>query len=581
MSTDPPVKLLPRNVAARRRAADPGRRPHLVPGNPVSTRLESGVGNCFPGLECDLRNLERRFFPFLEVDVVQPVGRVREGIRVVSVDLPGVNAAAASGSLDAATAAAYRLVAQTMPAAPTTRNAAWMVRVLEGTFGPIGHRTLTLPLQTGTSMGPGRNPPDPWTAIRMLTEDTEVRLELARASAAAITLRGRRTRYLDDNGALADVFLPGELTQSLCSPWTHDFRDCSCFYWASNHPDIALPPDPPANTTDIRWNLRVDWERRDRTPGQPPERATQEGPGQEMEYHEINRDWENLNFVLEDRERTGPYRAKPGSPTTPFPVTQLEAQLRYAAGVEIAVMHAYLAAAFSLRDPAGVGNPDLADDIAAAHYEIMRVAVGEMRHIRGVRDVLAAMAPTTPFDPPLRVATLVPGLLPSDPPMPLPPSPLTPAALDKFVKIEGPNVAVDGLYNRILATLELIGNDRSEQSIRRIMTEGEDHQKVFEAIREWLRPHALTQYLRVPNLGAPPAGHAAHVTLQARYRSVLENLHTGYSQTTIAGAPTVIAARDIMIGPLLDACRAVADAGFLVTFDPLPDPRFAPINPPP
>jgi hypothetical protein len=30
---------------------------------------EAGVGNCFPGLECDLRNLERRFFPFLEVDI--------------------------------------------------------------------------------------------------------------------------------------------------------------------------------------------------------------------------------------------------------------------------------------------------------------------------------------------------------------------------------------------------------------------------------------------------------------------------------------------------------------------------------
>jgi hypothetical protein len=159
MSTDPPVKLLPRNVAALRRGADPGRRPRLVAGNPVSTRLESGVGNCFPGLECDLRNLERRFFPFLEVDVVQSFGQVGDGIRVVRVDMAGVSAAEGSGSIDAATAAAYRLVAQTMPAAPTTRNAAWMVRVLEGTFGPIGYRTLTLPLQSDASMGRHRNPP--------------------------------------------------------------------------------------------------------------------------------------------------------------------------------------------------------------------------------------------------------------------------------------------------------------------------------------------------------------------------------------------------------------------------------------
>ena len=32
--------------------------PREVPGNPVMTRPESGIGNCFPGLECDLRNLE-------------------------------------------------------------------------------------------------------------------------------------------------------------------------------------------------------------------------------------------------------------------------------------------------------------------------------------------------------------------------------------------------------------------------------------------------------------------------------------------------------------------------------------------
>src|SRR5215471_17932353 len=50
-------KIFPRNLTAR--AAT------LVAGNPVTTRLESGVGNCFPGLEFDHRNLDRRFFPGL------------------------------------------------------------------------------------------------------------------------------------------------------------------------------------------------------------------------------------------------------------------------------------------------------------------------------------------------------------------------------------------------------------------------------------------------------------------------------------------------------------------------------------
>lgn len=576
MSTQPPVKLLPRNVAAFRRAGDVQRILRTVPGNPVSTRLESGVGNCFPGLECDLRNLERRFFPFLEVDVLANF----DAVRIVAVDAAEVKAAAAAGRMDAAIAAAYLLVAQTTPDAPTTTGRAWMVRTLEGTFGPLGHRTLTLPLQNDDSMGPSRDPADAWTAIRMLTEDTDVRLVLVRVGAAPVTLRGRRARYLDDNGALADIFLPGELTQSLCSPWTHDFRDCACFYWASNHPDIVLPPDPPVNTTDRRWNMRVDWERRERSPGQPPPPATQDGPGAEMAHHEINRDWQRLHFVLEDREQTAPYRQKIAAVAVPFPQAQLEAQLRYAAGVELAVMHSYLAAAFSLRDPIGLGGGALADDVAAAQYEIMRIAVGEMRHLRGVRDVLTARASAPPFDPPLRVATRVPGLAPNDPPLMLSPGALSPNALETFIQIEGPNVAVDGLYWRILATIELMGDARSEESIRRIMTEGEDHQKSFMAIREWLRPYTPQQYLRSMNLTAPPANHLAHIALQAQYRAVLEGLHAGYSRTTLAGAPNVNTARDAMLQSLAPACEAVAAAGFLVTFDRIADPRFAPIDPP-
>jgi hypothetical protein len=56
MSKTPKVKLVPRNIAALRRGATPGTTSRMVAGNPVSTRLEAGVGNCFPGLECDGRS---------------------------------------------------------------------------------------------------------------------------------------------------------------------------------------------------------------------------------------------------------------------------------------------------------------------------------------------------------------------------------------------------------------------------------------------------------------------------------------------------------------------------------------------
>ena len=106
MTDDTRSKLLPRNVAALRRFQDPAAAPREVTGNPVMTRLESGIGNCFPGLECDLRNLERRFFPSLEIEINFSVA---QGImQVAAVDLPGVEAAAGNGGLPAADAANLR-----------------------------------------------------------------------------------------------------------------------------------------------------------------------------------------------------------------------------------------------------------------------------------------------------------------------------------------------------------------------------------------------------------------------------------------------------------------------------------------
>ena len=77
-------KIFPLNLTAR--AA------YHVPGNPESTRLESGVGNCYPGLEFDHRNLDRRFLPGLEFEFVSSEPRL-QGCRLLGVDLsdPGLS----------------------------------------------------------------------------------------------------------------------------------------------------------------------------------------------------------------------------------------------------------------------------------------------------------------------------------------------------------------------------------------------------------------------------------------------------------------------------------------------------------
>lgn len=51
------MKLFARNMTARAST--------IVRGNPVTSRLEDGVENCYPGLEFDQRNLDKVFFPGL------------------------------------------------------------------------------------------------------------------------------------------------------------------------------------------------------------------------------------------------------------------------------------------------------------------------------------------------------------------------------------------------------------------------------------------------------------------------------------------------------------------------------------
>jgi hypothetical protein len=562
MAQQAPIKLVPRNVAALRRGQNQRDGVRLVPGNPVSTRLESGVGNCFPGLECDLRNLERRFFPFLEVDIQDTE------IKVVSVDVAGVRAAVSNDQISADTASIYRQINSGL-----SQSKKWTVASMRGTFGPLGVQTLTISALNPPSTGEGRLPPDAWTAVRLLTEGTEVQLTLGQGKTSRV-LVGNRARYLDDNGALAQMFLPGELTQSLCSPWTHDFRDCGCFYWASNHPDIALPllPTPPPNTPEI--NTYVPWERADRSLTDLPAPATIEAPD-ELSYYEINTRWQELNFVLENREIAAPYQPGKFTARKFADQAELEINLGYAAGVELAVIHEYLAAAYSLK-VTGLGAA-VSNDVIAARAELMRIAYSEMRHVRAVNDVLRALNPVA-FVPALRVASQVPGPKPGIL-RPVQPQPATPEAIQSFIDIESPSVSVDGLYARIVATLEDLGTNEMQQTIRSVMADGESHFETFSFIQEWLSPHEPADYLRKLGLMAPPAGNLLNAQLQQKYKALLERLFEGYSLGIPAGAPDINAARNAMLGAagLDGAAEAVASAGFLVVFDPIGDPRFAPV----
>lgn len=556
-------KLLPRNATAWQL--------ELTAGNPATSRLESGVGNCFPGLEFDIRNLERRFFPHLTVDFLG------DRMLVAEVDLAGAQAA----GLPAAALASYAAIAQ--DANDATPASFWFVDRIAGSFGPFGALTLTI-ADFGADPPRLDIPADIWTAVRLLPEGSEARISLVRGAGAGAPrheLTGRRVAYLDAAGALNPIFSPGEMTQSLCSPWTHDFRDCGCFYWASNHPDIGLPPKDPDQPAGPSHNRPVAWQRTDRgtlqTPSAP---ATDLAFAAEMRHYEISHRWQELGVILEGREQ-GPSYAPQSFVAVPFAtVGELVAQVRYAAGVELGVMLEYLSAAYSLNRAATGGT--LADDVNAAFAEVLRIAIGEMKHLRAANDMIRAFFEhglIPDYTPALQVASDLPAGGGATRPLAF--RALTAEALDDFIDIERPSFSVDGLYGRILATVKVMQPGPLEALVTSIMADGTDHFDTFGFIKEWLGRHPESAYL-LP-LRDPTPADAAHVALQQGYAALLETLFTAYDAGLPGGASGIAEARLAMLarpGGIRGRCEALAQAGIRVTFEAPTDPRFAPIGAP-
>jgi hypothetical protein len=83
----------------------------------------------------------------------------------------------------------------------------------------------------------------------------------------------------------------GELTQGLCSPWQNDYRECSCYYWASARPDfvnVEVGPDGLSKGDN--------WFQRDRTGSYVPDDYADM---RLVMYDELFSDWEQrLQFQI-------------------------------------------------------------------------------------------------------------------------------------------------------------------------------------------------------------------------------------------------------------------------------------------
>jgi len=577
-------KIIPRNLTAR--AA------YNVPGNPPSTRTESGVANCYPGLEYDHRNLDRRFFPGLVFEFVSQgdasapsVAKQGGLLRAVDSSDPGL--AAPPGMASVASALVAQLTGDA-GSALSTSGSRWFLAAITQT-----KQTVALDDADGVPL----DGLTVWRLVRSLRPGpvTVVLRQRGDTKAAAIELTGWRRRYTDgDTGVISPAYVPGELTQSLCSPWMHDFRDCGCTYWASNHPDIVLAEAPlddtalPSGAPDQpqRGDTPIDWLRADRAwsatgaTGPRGEYATQ------ISHFEINQRWQELSIVLEGREIGDLYvpRSRSADNARPYrDATELRDQLQTLAGLEHLVALLYLYARYSVitgdeadAAPGRSALPTLSEDVAFARHVLLDVALSEMQHLRWVNQILwslfeAQLVPGwTTYEPSvLRPSLVIPGAG-GRPDTPAALAPLTPDTIALFVAIEQPSSFIDGRYARATATLLGGGYPAHLHDLAStIARDGEQHYLRFRDMQTVLAAYEPATYLRAITPGS--LDDAAVRRALDSYAAITRELLVGYRRGDPMNLSHVATARGAMFAldqMAEDLAKAQIGIPFLALFRP-------------
>lgn len=190
-------------------------------GNPPQSHPIAAVGNFFPGLEFNFLNVWKRLFIGIEL--------LETGGEVLRVDA-GQPADLKPGSflLEVDGKAMFTIVrGPTTPGGPDENlgpiflewtNALSDVHAKKGGTADTAACVFNVPVQETQPDGSQatvfkRKGPFNFKVRRLIEADT------------ALISR--------------EANLPGELTESLCSPWQSDYIGCACYYWAANRPDYV------------------------------------------------------------------------------------------------------------------------------------------------------------------------------------------------------------------------------------------------------------------------------------------------------------------------------------------------------
>lgn len=561
-------KIFPRNLTAR--------LTYQAVGNPVSSRLEDEVGNCFPGLGIDLRNLDRRFFPGL---VFNFAGREHRELDPENPDLYGARLASVEDECDAdlhtSDPVAIALLAEFhSPRGRALRIGEWFIDTIEQDGKEIA-------LYDRNSHGDriSMDGMAVWRIVRSLSPG-RVRLRLIRrdyqdetGQHPTIELEGWRRQFVDaKTGTLNQVYQPGELVQSLCSPWQHDMRDCACMYWASNRPDVVFAEDPAESEAALLdsedVNLRLDWLRRDRgASGRVfAPSSYRELRKHQLDNHEINSRWMELNFVLESREIQSSYRPPAPEEVAPYssPLELAQVLRDELIPLELTLSLEYLYAYFSVRHAEEITAaderfPTLVEDLSLVRRLLLMISASEMTHYRWAHQLLWSLHAeglvSDVFTPTITLAPRIPRPLAQGPvdqgfrDRAL--RPLSPSVLADLIAVERPSGYIDGAYAKVVCTLRSPKYpEHLYELAARIDADGMSHYtrllEIERVLAKYTTSGATNVYLRSLRLGTPTETRAALDTYETILLDVEKTYTSMYQGEFRAASVTVDRAREQM-----------------------------------
>jgi hypothetical protein len=228
------VKIDPRNRTAQLL--------YRATGNPSNTLPSAAISNCFPGLEFDFKAFWRRAFVGIVlqewdnyvVDIEDHRYDDLKHHRLLKVDgkdimtlVSGPYIPGGDGGTLMSSQSPYGTLAMEW-----SNALAFVMR-------RQGHE-----VKCHFTMEPSDKMPD-------MPKDSTGLLE--------VDLVVRKMFDGDSVAPAEDVLRPGELTQGLCSPWQHDYRECACYYWPASRPDyVNVEPTPEGLSRGDMWLAKAD-----------------------------------------------------------------------------------------------------------------------------------------------------------------------------------------------------------------------------------------------------------------------------------------------------------------------------------